>query len=358
MKPENHKELLNLDRVRKMTSQNFRRFDEDTRMRIEEMYPEGKDFAKLIREDRSRFEDAMENAGVPGRGEEPVRALFNQFISDLDLNSVAAGLGVDPEDFKTKLSYDSETRQILMRLEDEGVKRQLYLSDFRSIVRLTGIGSVRESRPLAFPFFGQTEEAKPQPNQRREGWNQQTRTGQSTGVSLIDEDHFGGELKVVVQTSLGQKHYEEEDVIECEIVANSDCFVSVFAVDPEGKVVQLVPNEFHPQGLQIRRNEKMVFPTDAMGFKFRASPPHGRTILKAIATKQPIKFNQQDVRHLESVGLRSNGDGYRKNEKSIRVTRADPKPQQHRNTPATSLNDLLPANEWATSRFTIVTHSR
>ena len=149
MKPENRRQLVGLDRIRSATAENFRRFDEDTRLRIQELYPEGKVIADLMRSDRQRFSKAMETAGIPETSDEPVRALFNRFIADLDLGSVAAELGMESTELQQRLSADSETRVILSRLADEGIKRQLFLSVYQKIVNLTGIGTVVECKPLS-----------------------------------------------------------------------------------------------------------------------------------------------------------------------------------------------------------------
>ncbi len=353
MKPENQRELVQLDRVRKLATHNLRRFDEATRNRIEELYPTGQQFAKLVREDRRRFESAMEKAGLSNSGDEPVRALFNQFIADVNVESVAAELGVSADELRQRLDREGETRQILMRLEDEGLKRQLFLTDFQIIVRLGGFGELREFVPLNFPFFGATDvEVESDPNATNSS------LGQTTGVALLDQDHFQGELQVSLATAGGQKHYRQGEAIRCEISASAKCHVTVFALDPTGELTVLVPNKWHPEGLSVKAGEKLIFPTPAMGFELYAQPPHGPTILKAVATRKPLAISginaqklQQDAmvnlgntKGLQTKGIGVRGAAARERKPEFDLTSDDP-------------NSVFQPNEWATSRWTIITHA-
>ena len=363
MKPEIFAQLTKLDRVRGLAENNFRRFNEETRDQIKEIYPEGKDFAKLIREDRKRFETAMEKAGLSSTGEEPVRALFNQFISDLKLETVAAGLYMDVEALRERLNGEGETRQILMRLEDEGVKRQLYLQDFKKIIELSLGRSTRKFKPLKFPFFGENpDEVKVERDVENSNTAVDTpKINRGTGVRLIDEDHFGGELKVKLETTGRRKHYKENEVMQCEITANKDCFVSVFSVDPKGDMTMLVPNKWHPKGLQIKAGAKTKFPTPQMGFEFYITPPHGSTLIKAIATTKPLAIAGVTDRNLEKDGIVSLGNTKSIGTKGVGVRQANSS-NTNRSAPVARIDlsrdtpdNVLKTNQWGTARWTVIT---
>jgi hypothetical protein len=337
MKPESRRQLVGLDRIRKTTSSNFRRFDEDTRMQIQELYPEGKVIADLMREDRQRFMRAMENAGVRETKDEPVRALFNRFIADLSLPSVAAELGMTDSELEQKLKSDSETRVILARLEDEGIKRQLFLGAYRKIVNLTGIGTVLESTPLAAPFFGAAAASETD-----NPWSQR---GSRTGIDLIDQDHQSGALQIHLTTVDNQRHFQDGEELKIELTANADCYVSVLSVDSAGDVTLLVPNQWHPQGLPLKANRKSVFPTAAMGFSFYAQAPHGKTLLKAVATTQPLPLAGAEASEFQREPLISFG-----NTKDLRTSAAS-------NAKAIGVRGVPVNGSVAESRFDLTRHS-
>jgi len=359
MKPENRRQLVGLDRIRSATAVNLRRFDEDVRMQIQELYPEGKVIANLMRSDRQRFMKAMEKAGIPAANDEPVRALFNRFVADLDLDSVAAELGFEASELQQKLNGDSEMRVMLSRLEDEGVKRQLFLDVYEKIVSLTGIGTVVPSKPLNVPFFGEGS------SQEAGGKRGQPAIG--TGIDLIDQDHQGGRLQVHVATLNDQRHFTDGEELKIELTANEDCYVSLLSVDSMGDVTLLVPNQWHPQGLIVKANKKTVFPTPAMGFSFFAQPPHGKTLLKAIATTNPLPLagaeaarfqeepmvnfgNTKDLRTLTPAITKAIG---------VRGGRPESQPSGQRfDLKRHSPDSFLPLKSWASARWTVTTHPK
>ena len=359
MKPENRRQLVSLDRIRSATSDNFRRFDEDTRLQIQELYPEGKVIADLMKSDRQRFSKARQNAGIPETSDEPVRALFNQFIADLNVASVAAELGMEQSELERQLNSDSETRMTLSRLSDEGIKRQLFMGDYKKIVRLTGIGNVIPSKPLDVPFFGAASSGDTE-----DKWIQ---TQAQTGIHLIDHDHLSGNLQVQLATAGKQRHFVDGEELKIELNANEDCYVSLFSVDSTGDVTLLVPNQWHPQGLPVKANRKTQFPTAAMNFSFFARPPHGKTLLKAIATAKPLPLvgaessrfqqhplinfgNTKDLRTTrpaieKAIGVRGKNSGEEPTGQRFDLTRDSPEA-------------FLPLKSWGSARWTVTTHPK
>lgn len=359
MKPENHRQLVGLDRIRSATSDNFRRFDEDARVQIKELYPEGKVIANLMKSDRQRFSKAMENAGIPETSDEPVRALFNRFIADLNVASVAAELGMEQDELEQQLNADSETRVILARLSDEGVKRQLFLNEYRKIVRLTGNGTVIPSKPLDVPFFGASS-----PGEAEDKW---TQPEAQTGIDLIDHDHQSGDLKVQLNTVNEQRHFVDDEELKIELTANEDCYVSLFSVDSAGDVTLLVPNQWHPRGLPVKANRKTQFPTAAMNFSFFAQPPHGKTLLKAIATTKPLPLAGAELSRFQREPLINFG-----NTKDLRTARpaigkaigvrggsgASQPAGQRFDLTRDSPEAFLPLKSWGSARWTVITHPK
>ena len=360
MKPENRRQLVGLDRIRAATADNFRRFDEDARLQIQELYPEGKVIADLMRSDRKRFAEAMDRAGIPETKDEPVRALFNQFIADLDLNAVAAELGMEASELEQKLNADSETRVMLSRLQDEGIKRQLFLDAYRTIVRLTGIGSVVPSNPLAVPFFGNvlSDEAE----------NKWSQPETQTGIRLLDQEHHSGDFQIRLTTLNDQRHFRDGEELKIELTANEDCYVSLFSVDSTGDVMLLVPNQWHPEGLPLKANRQTAFPTATMGFSFFAQSPHGKTLLKAIATRKPLPLAGADAARFQTDPLINFGNTKdlrtslpAQTAKAIGVRGNQPETSSagHRfDLKRHSPDTFLPLKSWASARWTVTTHPK
>ena len=363
MKPEaGDPRLKRLDEVRELALKNFRRFNAEEREVIEQLYKPHDEFEKLIEQDRRRFLDVLVTAGIEARGsDEPVRALFDRFAKDLDLNAVAAEFGLTPEECRQQMDRESETRQLLRRIERGTLKRQLYLSDFQTIARLTGAGDVAEFQKIGFPYFGEKPVATAASERPPSASEPQSKPSEKAvavrmrhGFDLLDAENRNGDLQVKVWTENEQLQFREGESIPSFVRANQDCFLTVLAVNPTGEIVLLVPNKWVRE-LKVPAGKTVRIPNEQMEFEFAAVPPHGLTELKVIATKRPVLLRGTGDRQFQEQGLVKLG-----NSKGIGVrSKTEPAPR-----PAASeeeftekkLTQLFLPNEWATASWTLTTH--
>lgn len=378
IKPENAAKLATLDEVRESVSQNFRRFRTGVRDQVRELYPTGDQFSRLLESDRASFRTALTAAGIKSRGpDEPIRAIFDRFAQNLDVATVAADFGITVEEFGRLLNRESETREIERRLKTEGLQRQLYVSRFRMIAQLTGLGELREFTPLPLPYFGADPEAELREQGTARTENPPERQASLPGndpedrraitvvkrnkpkIPFLDDDNHNGDFAVTVGSGDGRKHFSDGEKIPCVVKANRDCFLTLLGIDQDGTVNVLVPNKWHPQ-LKLRAGRSLRIPTDEMGFEFQATKPHGPTQLRVIATRTPFDIEGVGLQELEqsesgfvslgtreSIGLRGISVARRKESK--------PSTSPAR-TRKQSLSDLYAPEDWTTSRWTFITH--
>ncbi|MDA1017713.1 MAG: DUF4384 domain-containing protein [Planctomycetota bacterium] len=354
MKPENPARAAKLDEVRRLALDNGRRFGLAERNLLEELYPTQADYGRLMESDRRSFRAAMAAAGITKTGAaEPVRALFDRFARNLDMETAAAGFGVSVKRFSQLLERESETRQLRARLEIGGIQRQLYVVEFHTAARLTGLGEPRAFKELPLPYFGKDPESpavaviNPQ-------------VDVPPTVALLDADNLAGTLKVTVSSGDDRQHFTEGQVIPCVIKSTKDCFITVLGVDPTGNIAVLMPNKWHPE-LRLKAGRSLHIPTTDMGFEFFAEPPHGTTEIRVIATARPLRIKGMDAKSLAaSDGFVSLG-----NRKGIGVRqRTKPAAQPDRSQPPTGpqaahevdLRKQFAPNEWGTARWKFTTH--
>ncbi len=291
MKPENPAKLKTLDEVRGNADGAFVRFSLAELERIRELYPASDQFAPLVEEDRDRFLSVLRKAGITRIGAtEPVRALFDQFASVLDVQAAAAEFGLSVAAFEDLMERNESTRRILQRMKTGGLKRQKYAATYRNIAPQIGMGEVRDFTLLQLPFFGGNPDS-----------------GQATPQesSLMNAYHKGGKLSVTMD-ALGDKDiFFEGENIECELRTNEACFITVVSTDPSGETTLLLPNSLHPE-FKMEPGRRYVFPTPKMvrnGMKLLVDEPHGATSMKVIATKRPLPLAGVTPDRLASEGV-------------------------------------------------------
>lgn len=376
MKPENPARLENFDEIRKRTLNNFRRFKREDRSLISRLYPEQKEFKKLIEGDRSSWRQALKTAGMTRTGSaEPVRALFDSFVRNLDVEVAAAEFGLTPDDLLSKMERESETRQLSFRLAQGGMQRQLFVEEFRKIAELTGFGSPKSFEPLLVPWFGHNpdantkkEDAVAEPEQRPEDPAPQT----EAEANLVTEGNQAADFRVVITNPDDRKVFIDGESIPVGIRADQECFITVLAIAPNGEVSSLVPNQRHFESdrtlwwspLKLRPNRTLKISLESVGFEFFAQPPHGATKIRVIATRRkPLKlrFSDRMAAELKADGIPTlgfhKGAGVRFGQAPNSV-QPDDAPTVPSNMTQDALKKLFPANDWATAEWTFLTRPR
>ncbi len=119
-----------------------------------------------------------------------------------------------------------------------------------------------------------------------------------TGVELLAASHSTPGFKLNLRTRDTKTAYREGETISFELSADRNCYVTLVSVDAQGSLTLLIPNAWQQTTL-LRRGEQMVVPSPESGFKFPVQPPHGKTIVKAIATPDPLLLDGIDAARLK-----------------------------------------------------------
>jgi|GEM_PF-3336432 len=110
-----------------------------------------------------------------------------------------------------------------------------------------------------------------------EGWNK------------FKEVKESGDFKVEIYPDRGESAiYYEGEFVKFHLKSTKDCYIYIYHMDSEGKVILLFPNAFNSDNY-ISADKLCTIPETGSGFKLQISPPFGNEIVKAIALLQPIK---------------------------------------------------------------------
>lgn len=126
---------------------------------VEALYNGGQ-ISRFIEEDSRRFAQALGQCKVElssNSREEPVRALYDFFQSDVTIHQLASELGTnDPAVIaRLKDSRDDNVRVQFLKLHEGSViPRGNFISAFRDFMGELSIGKLREAKPAPFEEFG------------------------------------------------------------------------------------------------------------------------------------------------------------------------------------------------------------
>lgn len=104
------------DEVRSFAESNRIRFNADDFEAVREIYLRPDEFARVVEDDSLIFRRALDQAGVPTLGPDPLRDTFLAFDADLDLKRAAGDLGLRPEELDENLRELDPALQVLRRL--------------------------------------------------------------------------------------------------------------------------------------------------------------------------------------------------------------------------------------------------
>jgi hypothetical protein len=168
-----------------------------------------------------------------------------------------------------------------------------------------------------------------------------------TGNDLLDSTNAPQGFLVSLQTADGRKNYREGEHIGFVVQATRDCFITLISIDSDGEMILLLPNAWQRRAF-IPRGEPVAIPPKASGFRFPIKPPHGRTLVKAIATLRPLvlsgvtdqSFRDQDFPPLE---------------KGVKAIGLEGDPSRVQAEVESKLYDLLGPSEWSTAELVLIT---
>jgi len=152
---------------------------------------------------------------------------------------------------------------------------------------------------------------------------------------------------VQIRTVDDRQTYTEGEYISFVVEASRDCHVTLITVDPEGQMTLLLPNAWQQRAL-VRRGEKVQIPSREAGFRFPIKPPHGETLVKAIATLKPLTLSGVTTKSIDNEKFVALKRGI----KAIGVEGTPAPTQLELNG---TLPDLLNPAEWSTAEFVVIT---
>jgi tetratricopeptide (TPR) repeat protein len=143
-----HGMIEKADQVRDHVLKNAGAFPKADLETIKALYPPRTDFAKLLKKDAQRFQDAVGRTGAPLSATEPIAALALRFEAEMDLPLVAAEAGVKPERVLQALELSSGLAKQMGSLRVEGgtVQRQVFVDAFEGLVRTLSLGEFIEPK--------------------------------------------------------------------------------------------------------------------------------------------------------------------------------------------------------------------
>jgi mono/diheme cytochrome c family protein len=128
-----------VDEVGPFVFENRRRLGRDDFEAVSEIYLEPAAFAEIIEQDSSVYLQALQRAGLPTTGSDPVAGSYVRFNLDVDLAGAAGELGVTPEDLRDNLNLLDPA---LITLRQTTVEREDFTAAFeQSLCIMQGISN-------------------------------------------------------------------------------------------------------------------------------------------------------------------------------------------------------------------------
>lgn len=124
-----------VDEVREFAETNRLRFDGDELQLIRETYLRPEQFAAVIEDDSELYQRALDDAGVPASGVDPVSQVFLRFDADLNSRRVAGDLGISLEDLERDIRDLNPVLQVVLPIEgvDPRYAPKLDRDDFTAV---------------------------------------------------------------------------------------------------------------------------------------------------------------------------------------------------------------------------------
>jgi mono/diheme cytochrome c family protein len=123
------------DQVRDHALRNRTAFGPGELDQVLTLYPPAERFQALLREDADRFARALEKAGVPAGGPEPISALVQRYEAELDLPLAAAEAGLPAKELLRRIDLSPQLGRTLGTLKLPGgtVQRQAFAAAFAEL---------------------------------------------------------------------------------------------------------------------------------------------------------------------------------------------------------------------------------
>ena len=170
-----------------------------------------------------------------------------------------------------------------------------------------------------------------------------------TGNDLIDSANWTPDFAVEISTVGNRQTYLEGEKIRFTVKTSRDCYVTLITVDSNANMTLLLPNAWQRRAF-VRRGEVIMIPSETAGFWFPIQPPHGETLIKAIATLKPLQLSGVTTENIEEqkfAAILPNTKGIGLEGDTGRII-----------PPGAGLNEWLQPTEWSTSELIVMTQAR
>lgn len=127
-----------VDEVRPFVLANRRRFQRDDFESVTEVYLDPADFAQVIEDDSANYQVALERAGLPTTGSDPVAGTYVRFNLDVDLATAAGELGVTPDELRRDLNLLDPRLRVL---RDVAIEREDFSDTFEESLCIMQVGA-------------------------------------------------------------------------------------------------------------------------------------------------------------------------------------------------------------------------
>lgn len=108
-------------------------------------------------------------------------------------------------------------------------------------------------------------------------------------------------LKVSIWVDQKDITYAPGEQIAIFAKANQDAYLTIIDVGTSGKVVQIFPNQYHPDNF-IKKDEVVRIPELTDGFNYQISGPNGTELIKAIVSTNPGSIYGDAAKSFQAYG--------------------------------------------------------
>jgi hypothetical protein len=229
----------------------------EAREGVKALYPERAEMDKIIDQDRKRFIDALERAGLDpklkhGTDGEPVNALSNRYERDVNLESAAAEFGVPADKIEQYLRGGGQIGgSFAAQLAQGTVQRDTFEKEFANLVEFVVDGK------YITPGGGSFQYAEVKKNEVR-----------PTAIS---------EFKLSLHSD--KPTAKVNDPAYFVVKSTKDCYLTLINISgKKGEGTVLLPNKFSQDNF-IKANQSFIFPSEKDGYDFKFEDPGTETVI-------------------------------------------------------------------------------
>ena len=242
---------------------------------VEALHPPQPQIDAAVQADTQRFLTALKAAGITADGgSEPVAALFKYYDRELSMAHAAAEVGLDVEDFHTRLGPQPRLFDVKTLLEGDGMSREHFLDKFAEIITRLDLGTARGlARELS-------------------------------EIATRDESGLRGR-PIAVKLSADKASYRAGEVPIIRVQSSVPAHLRLLYQDASGAVTTLFPNALMPddripgggEAFQLMPARSQTQSGQEVAIQI-TGPPFGTEQLVAIVSEQPFTDGADYTRNL------------------------------------------------------------